>query len=371
MMTKTRSRSSSAESIYYDVTKDLNDYPDAWAYIIIGGRNTGKTYGALKHQLDIEKPHVFVKRTNDDVELLCSGNHLGDKEKKYAIDLSPYKSLNRDMGTNIKAFKVDNGIGAFFNADSEDGAVGAPVGYLLSLNAIHKYKGFDLSECTSIIFDEFIPQPWERTNRKEGEQLMDLYKTVARDRELRGLPELKLICLANAVNVFNYTCEILEITDLIADMSIKGQETVYIDDRGIFIRILKTSDAMKAAEAKTGIHRAMQGTAWGNMAFENEFGYNDFSNIKKVALKGYRPIVELTYKQKKIYIYNNGYDYYICHSPGKCENVYNLNLEMDIRAFYLDFVIDLLNASTRGLVKYEKYSYYDIIVNYKRRFIVK
>ena len=44
---------------------------------------------------------------------------------------------------------------------------------------------------------------------------MELYKTVARDRVERGKEELKLICLANAVNVFNYTFDVLEVTDVV------------------------------------------------------------------------------------------------------------------------------------------------------------
>lgn len=359
-----------SKNVYYSIKNDLEKYPDAWAYVIIGGRNTGKTYGALAYHMINKIPHVFVKRTNDDVDLLCKGNHLGEKQKDYSIDFSPYKSINRDYDTNIKAFKIDNGIGAFYRCEDNEPS-GSPEGYLLSLNAIHKYKGFDLSECYSIIFDEFIPQPWQRVSRKEGEQLMDLYKTVARDRTLRGLPELKLICLANAVNIFNPTCEILEITDVIAEMQLLNEEVRFIEERGIFIRMLKTSEEMMREEEKTGIYKAMHDTAWGQMAFDNDFAYNDFTNISRERLKGYRPIVELTYKRKKIYIYVKEGTYYLTSSRAKCESTYNLNLEMDVRAFYLDYVIDILNAATRGLARFEKYSFYDLIVNYKSRFQVK
>ena len=356
---------------YYSIADDVKNYPDAWCYVIVGGRNTGKTYGALLDQLERKEPHVFIKRTNKDVELLCTGNHIGEKGKGYELDFSPYKSINRDKGENIKAFKINDGIGAFYRTDGEDGATGRPLGYLLSLSSVHKYKGFDLSECGVIIFDEFIPQPWERVGRKEGEQLMDLYKTVARDRTLRGLPELRLYCLANAVNIYNPTCEVLEVTDTVADMAAHGLETFYDEQRGIFIRKLVTSDTMMAAEQKTGIYRAMAGTAWGDMAFNNEFAYNDFSCVQKVSLKNYRPFIELTYKRKKIYIYSNGQGFYMCSSRNKCPTTYNLNREMDQRAFWLDHGIDLLNASTRGQMLFEKYSFYDLIVNFRSRFTIK
>ncbi|MBO7676876.1 MAG: phage DNA encapsidation protein [Erysipelotrichaceae bacterium] len=359
-----------SKSSYYSIKEDLKAYPDAWCYIIVGGRKTGKTYGALQYTIENDLAHVFVKRTNDDVGLLCKGNRLGEKKKDYAIDLSPYKPLNRDLGTEIKAYQIDSGIGAFYDCSSGE-PEGSPKGYLLSLNAIHKYKGFDLSECWAIIFDEFIPMPWQRVGRKEGEQLMDLYETVARDRTLRGREDLKLICLANSTNIYNPTCEVLEITDIMADMTVKGEHVRYIEDRGIFIRLLETPEDIREADEKRGIYKAMRNTDWGHVAFDNEFAYNDFTNVTRERLKGYRPIVELTYKHKMIYIYYKEGNYYLCTSRAKCEQSYNLNLEMDVRAFYLDYVIDILNAATRGCARFEKYSFYDLIVNYKSRFQVK
>lgn len=354
---------------YYNVADDIEAYPEAWCFIIVGGRNTGKTYSGIKWNKDNNLRHVFLKRTNQDVKLLCSGNQLGGKSANYEIDLSPYKSINRDMGTNIKAFKIDEGLGAFYNTDDEGGAAGAPEGYLLSLSAVHKYKGFDLSDCADIIWDEFKPQPWERVSRSEGEQLMELYKTVARDRALRGKPELKLFCFANAVNVFDYTSEILEVTDIIADMSINHIETKYLEDRRIFIRILETSEEMMEAERKTGIYQAMGNTAWGRVAFGNEFAYNDFSNIGRISLKGYRPVAELIYKGKPCYIYRKeGNKYYVCNAKAPCKKTYNIDKEMDRIAFYLDLGLTIRSACIDGLCVFEKYSMYDLIVNYKKRF---
>ena len=354
---------------YYDVGKDLEACPNAWLYVVIGGRNTGKTYGALKHYLERKERNVFVKRTMEDVDLLCAGNSLKTKNNTAEADLSPFKPINRDLGTKIKAYKIQSGLGGFYK-EGEDGAEGLPVSYLVALSAVQKVKGFDMSDAEAIIFDEFIPQPWERINRKEGEQLMDLYKTIARDRSLRGRKELKLICLANAVNVWNPTCEILEITDIIADMQTKRKETVYLEDRGIFIRMLVTSREMMEAEKETGIYKAMKDTAWGRMAFSNEFGYNDFSSVKRVALKGYRPLVEVSYKQKTWYLWNNENNLYLCESRGACEESYNLDRETDQKNFYYNWVIDLQNASMEGRLLYAKYTMYDLITNYKRRFII-
>ena len=355
--------------IYYDFSEDLKLYPRAWCYVVVGGRNTGKTYSGLKYYLERKMPIVYIKRTNKDVDILCSGNKLGEKAQQYEIDLSPYKSINRDLGTKIKAFKIDDGIGAFYNTTDEGEAFGTPVAYLLSLSAFYHYKGFDLSECPAIIFDEFIPKMGERVSKTEGEQLMDMYETVSRDRFIRNNDELKLICFANAVNVFNYTCETLEITDLIAEMSIRKQEVTYLEDRDIFVKILETPEEMLEAERKTGIHRAMAGTAWGRMAFGNEFAYNDFTAINKKALKGYKPMVQLSYKNKCFYIYlNESSGWYMSTSKCDAPVSYNLNTDAGQIAFYYDYAIDLRNALVEGRMKFEKYTMYDMILNYKKRF---
>lgn len=353
--------------IYYNVEEDIKAFPNCWCFLVVGGRNTGKTYGGLKYCIQNNKKFVFVKRTNKDVEILCAGNSLTKKLPDFDIDLSPMVPINRDLGTNIKAFKLDDGIGAFYNT-ADGGPTGSPVAFIVSLYAIGKFKGFDMSVCDVIIFDEFIPNKFERVSAEEGNQLMDLYKTVARDRELRGRDELKLLCFANAVNIFNYTAETLEVSDVMADMNANSKELTVLEDRGIFIRLLKTPDKMMEQEKKSGIYRAMHNTAWGRMAFGNEFAFNDFSNLKKTALKHYRPYIHLIYKNKNYYIYESDNGFYMCTSRANCPQEFNLNTEMGQRSFYYSYCIDLVRECMDSRMKFEKYTMYDLIVNFKKRF---
>lgn len=355
---------------YYDIKEDLQAFPDAWCMVLIGGRNIGKTYSTLKHYLQEDIPIAFVKRTNEDVDLLCAGNQLGKKGAEFSADFSPYKAVNRDTGETVKAFKIRNGIGAFYRTNEDGSAYGMPCSYLVSLHAVSKVKGFDLSECKAVVFDEFVPQPWERVNRKEGEQLMDLYKTVARDSLERTGEELKLILLANAVNVYNPTCEILELTDIIAEMDMIGTELVYLEERGILIRLLQTPDAMMEEERRSGLYQSMARTAWGRMAFGNTFAYNDFSKVKKQALKGYRPLCAVELKEKTWYLYIKEDIYYMCRSRNRVEEVYDLNEESEQKRFYYDFVIELQNATIEKRISFETYGMYDLIMNYKKRFTI-
>ena len=364
--------------MYYDLFEDIKKYPDAWAFIVVGGRSTGKTYGALKGCYVNKIPFIFSKRTADDVDLMCSGIRMvkGTDEKENP-DFSPFKSINRDLGCNVKAYPLHKGLGAFYDTYTDekgnDYPTGAPIGTIIGLNVATKFKGFDMSESEYLFFDEFIPRKWERINRGEGDLLMDLYATVARDRILRGRRPLKLLALANAVAISNPLSNTLEIVDIMADMQVKGMECRYIEDRGIFIRLLETPEEMKKAIEQDPVYKAMGHTAWGQMAYDNQFAYDDFTSIGKVQMKNYRPVCSFTYKQSTYYVYQNAGQYYICSSRYSDKNkpAYNLNLENDQKLFYIDYAIDLRSECINGKVMFNNYSLYDLIVNYHKFFKLK
>ena len=55
-------------------------------------------------------------------------------------------------------------------------------------------------------------------------------------------------------------------------------------------------------------------------------------------------------------------------APAKVYRTYNLKIENDQKAFYIDKVIDLQEASIEGRVMFEQYTMYDLIMNYKSFF---
>ena len=350
---------------YYDIENDVTDNT-YWCYIIIGGRNTGKTYSSLKSCYQKGRKFVFVKRTIEDINLLCEHKRTNDNEPD--ADFSPFKSINRDIGCNVRAYKIKKGIGGFYTCDEDGNPDGLPIGYIVSLNGVSKVKGFDLSECDWLIFDEFIPQPWDRVNRKEGEQLLDLYKTVSRDREHRGKPALKMICLANATKISNPVCNILEITDKLVDMQVNKSCYFKDIDRGIFVHQITDNAAFMEEEKKSQIYKAMAGTDWGRMALNNEFGYDDFTAVKRSNLKGYIPMLGVKFRSKTYYIYNKEGDFYMTLAPARVNRIYDLKVENDQKAFYIDWCLDLQEASINNRMKFEQYTMYDLIMNFKQFF---
>ena len=364
-----------AKKFYYNIFDDIKAYPDAWAYLVTGGRSTGKTYGGLKGSYEDHIKFIFAKRTADDVNLMCSGTKMiKGTEEKEDPDFSPFAPINRDLGCLIKAYQLYPGLGVFYDTYIDDKgkeyATGAPIGNIIGLNVATKFKGFDMSDCDLLFFDEFIPRKWERINRGEGDLLMDLYATVSRDRILRGKPPLKLVGLANAVQLSNPLSNTLEITDIMADMQLKGIDHLYLEDRGIFIRLLAGTKDFQEAIKNDPVYKAMGHTAWGQMAYENQFAYDDLTNVGKQQLKGFKPVCSFTYKMATNYVYQNQGKYFICHSAfnDKSKPHYDLNRENDQKRFYIEYAIDLRAECINDNVRFTNYSMYDLIVNYHKVF---
>ena len=346
---------------YYHLSKDLKDYPDAWCYVVYSKRGPGKTYSALRWLYANRIKFAYIKRTNEDVDFICTDS------LKSGMDPSPYSPINRDFGTNIRARRIDKGMGGFYECEG-DNVIGSPIGYIISLNSIKRIKGFNLDEVDYIIFDEFIPQSGEIVKLKEGEMLLDLYMTISRDRLERGKAPLKLVLFANAEEISTPITNTLEITDIICEM---GERSHYYDeDREILIHHITNEEIPIRDAAKRGIYKAMQGTKWYDKSFEGTFSGNDFTNIIKMPLKGMRCLIRLFYNNHYWYIYYKDSTgvYYMTTSQGKYTYNYNLDRENDQKLFWLDFGLSLKIALAEDRFKFKKYSMYDLIVNYKKYF---
>ena len=341
---------------YYHFAKDLNAYPDAWCYVVWSSRGQGKTYSALWYALVNSIPVAYIKRTKDDVELICTD------DKEVGIKTSPYVPINRDHDTDVKATLIKKGVGGFYRPEDD-----APITYCFALSSAKSVKGFDVSVVDWMLFDEFIPQAGEIVRHAEGEMMLDMYMTISRDREQRGRPPLKLILFANSEDIATPITRELEIIDDMAEMNnIKGDNIRYLDDRGILLH--KVAGMHKYDN--TGIFAAMSQTAWGRKTFGAEFSHNDFSCVASLSLRGMKPIIHLQHKSHDYYIYRRYVDglLYMCASKAKCIREYNLDREIDAKRFYVDDCIDLMNDCIDDKMRFQKYSMYDLIMNYKRYF---
>ena len=346
---------------YYDIKYDFPLHPDAWCYLIWSKRGPGKTYSTLRYMVENEKIFVFLKRTIEDVKLLCaSGQRHG-----VDFDISPFIPLNRDFGWDIRPVYIIKGIAGFYRF-IDDKPQGKPIGYCTALSAAKDIKGFDMSEADYLIFDEFIPKKHERVNRREGEQLLDIYMTIRRDRMLRGRDELILICLANATSVNNPTFQILDVVDDAVMMDVQNQEYKWLEDRKIFLHYIPP--VYGAEESKSGIELAMTGTSWADMAFGGHFAFDDFTSVGHQRMKGYSPVCSYEYKKKTVYIYQKDGYYYATKAKGKMPYHYNLARENEQKKFYIDFIQDLRAETIEDRFVFEDFTMYDLVVNYNKIF---
>ena len=347
---------------YYDIRDDLETYPGAWAYLIWSGRSTGKTYSTLRYCKQSSRKFLFLKRTIEDIKLLC----MSGRSKGVNFDVNPFKPLNRDYGWNIQPVLIAKGFAGFYVCNEEGKPAGDPIGYAAALSAAKDIKGFDMSEVDIIIFDEFIAKKHERVSRNEGEQLLDIYMTVRRDRLARGREDLRLVCLANATNISNPVFLTLDVVNDAAQMDVKNVEFFYNRSRQILMHRLPSVESPD--EEKTGIELAMKGTAWAEMAFGGNFAYDDFTTVKHNRLKGYRPWCAYSYKKKTVYIYEKNGSYYATYAKANIDKVYNLERENEQKKFWYDYVIDLREECIEDRMTFEQYTMYDLIINYKKIF---
>lgn len=346
---------------YYHFQDDLEKYPGAWCFVVWSRRGPGKTYSALRYAYEENIPICYMKRTIDDVNTVC-GNRGG-------IDLSPYVPINRDGKYHIQSQLIHKGIGGFYDQVDDDGKItGSPFSYICALNALKTIKGFDLSICDWMLLDEFIPQAGEIVRQKEGEMLLDCYMTIARDRAKRGRDDLKLILFANAENISTPITYELDIVDEMINLQASGESHYYIEERGIMLHHITEEEIPLQETEKNGIYKAMAGTAWGNKAFGGSFSNNDFSNVKRVNLKNYVPVVAFTYKDKTTYVYRKEEMLYFTSSRNDQCEVYDLKRENEQSRFYYDHVIDLQQELIEDRCRFQSYTSYDLIANYRKFF---
>ena len=355
---------------YYHFEDDLEMFPDCVCYVCWSARSTGKTYSFLKYCLETNQPFIYMKRTNDDVQLICSYDPESSLLDK---DPSPYAPINEDTGSNVRPVLIQKGFGAFYRCDSEDKPIGKPVGYILSLNKMKSIKGVSFSECRFLCFDEFIPLAGEIVRYTEGKMFLSIYMTVMRSNKFKGCPELKMVLFANAEEIATPVTSELEIIDDMADLEASGDKYLHIEDRALLLHHIRPGDYPAADEnLKLGIAKLMKGTRWLKKELEGDFANNDFSNVKrKFNMKGFSPYIKLIYKDKPIYIYLNsdtGVYYWTRSRNDKCLFTYDLDKENDQKKFFYEHLRDQQIECMEGNVKFKYYSFYYLLQDYKKIF---
>lgn len=307
---------------------------------VIGGRGTGKTFGALKELYERKIKFMYMRRTKDQCSLISTP------------EFHPYKDHNNELGWNITAQKLSPFHGGFYDTveDSEGGRVpvGNPFAYTGSLGHVAKIRGVSLSDIDVLVFDEFIPEPHERAIKEEGFALMNACETIGRNRELKGRPPLQLIALTNSNDMAPDVFVQLRLVSVLDGMKRK-KKSVYQDmERGICMLLLDDSP-ISETKRETSLYRLTKGTRFLSMSLDNDFS-NNYPFVNPRPLAEYKPIV--TVGELTIYSHKSSGRLYVSdHLSGGVSERYDTD-QQSLEVFRMKYR-PIYTAYLHGLVEFE------------------
>lgn len=253
--------------------------------IIIGKRQVGKTYNILKLMLDSGRQFIFMRRVRPELDMLCKDVNSPFEKIPTEGEIKLRKESEYTAAIERKVHNDD--------PEAEDEFTITRIGTGVTLSGIGNIRGFNGDQYTDLVFDEFIPEEQLFKVRNEGDAFLNAHVTISGNRELEGRKPLKCWLLANSNNLNSKILEALKITDVVEKMSIKGEESRIIKDRGIMV-ILPESKAIITKRKQTALYKAIGGDSkFSKMAFENEFAYNDYTDVLPRPIVEYNPIVTI------------------------------------------------------------------------------
>lgn len=264
---------------------------------IPAARGTGKTYGTLKHLYLKGEKIIQLRRTQNEADM------------QNTADGSSYKSIMSDLGVEY-AIEKSNKIGRVIVEDHE-------ICINLSLSTFANIRGIDFSDINYAVYDEFIAEPHVRKLKAEGMAVANFYETVNRNRELSGRDPLRMVFLANSVNIANDVFMYFDLITHVEEMLKTGEEIRAIGNK---LLIVPQHSPISEKKSKTALYQAVN-SEFTDMAISNKFVLNDFQYVKKQNLKEYRCIVKLG--DLYLYEHKGGGQYYVTFKKGECKNIYN------------------------------------------------
>lgn len=308
---------------------------------IIGGRGIGKTYASIdKCVNDFSGKFLYLRNTREQLQESCGA--FGNPFKRWALD------HNRDILMEIE--KRHAVINSFTHGENETEKT--LIGFGANLSTFENLRGVDLSNCEIGLFDEFIEN--RTLSFDQFTSFLHMYETVNRNRELLGNEPFKVILLSNAQRLGNPILRGFNLIPIIENMQ-KNKQRTWCNES---IRIELPFSEVSEAKRNTALYKATAGSDFNSEALDNNFVNDSFTNVKKVNINEYTPIVCID----DIYIYKHKSEllYYACSVKAQVKKfrsvdnflvfykLYGFNFKLAIASdkfFYSDYStkIDLLN----------------------------
>lgn len=249
--------------------------------IIIGKRQIGKTYGVLKYMLDTQKHFILLRSVMAEMDML-KHNVANPFDAIKGYENRVVFESETQYTANIMRLDV-----------SEEGDEKTNIGMLSALSAVGRVRGINGRQFSDIVYDEFIPESHLLKVRNGGDAFLNMYTTIAGNREIEGEKPLRVWLLANSNNLDNDILNALNITNVVEKMSLRGEESRILKDRGIMV-ILPDSQMITEKRKKGALYRAIGGDSkFSQMAYENAFAYNDYTDVGTKPLQEYKPLIRI------------------------------------------------------------------------------
>lgn len=222
---------------------------------------------------------------------------------------------------------------------------------ILAISTFRNKRGFDASNCTCIVYDEFIPEKNAPSMTGEDWALWGLIDTVYSNRTT----PLDVYMLGNTNRIDCRVFQSLDLIDDVADMLVHGVRIREVTEGqgGRNLLLINAFDSPIAQKrAYTGLYQ-MIGTRgdYAGMALENKFTDYDDSGIAPAPKKGLRPYFS---HDGLFYYYMPGGDIYINRHPlGDFSECTLPPGAMGDSIYYRQYEPGLAAYSDAGRVRYE------------------
>lgn len=306
--------------------------------IVLGGRATGKTFGAQLTCIEDSKIYMLMRRTQAQADLISKP------------DFSPVNPVLEYLNRVPVIESATKYNGLIFSAPDAEAETRTFHGYTGALSTFSNLRGFDGSAIDVLLYDEFIPERHERLIKNEADCFFNVYETINRNRELQGREPLTALLLSNSNSLASPILQALGLVKVLERMQEKGQVEYINRDRGIAIFLLNNSP-ISAEKANTALYKATANTDFAKMSLANEFAYDDMTDVKSISLQsGWK----LFARFGDIFIYGKNNLWYMSrHGAGQAAREYE-NTDIGIKKFVHDYP-NSYSRIINHLIIYEDY----------------
>lgn len=243
---------------------------------VITSRQVGKTYGTLKMFLEDKSYFLLFRRRSAEIDTF------------YDPTLFPFNKLNKDLGRDIHINKKrgETGKGMAMHFCDEDDR---EIGMASALSTFSNLRGFDGSRIDTVMFDEFIKEPHVARIKEEASAFFNALITINSNRELNGLPPVKVYFFGNPFELSTPILERLDLVDMALKLNSSLKDEIYSDrERSLTLIFPHESPITKRQLKETSVARLLKGTDTAAL-YENRYSDNVSNEICVKPLQEYIP----------------------------------------------------------------------------------